>query len=83
MSKTKNRIHEELTKSDIKDEVIRVIDSDELKDKIAKLIAKELKKNPEIENQIVDITKNVITQLYKTLWVKRSFWQSQLSNKAG
>lgn len=82
MNDIKILIQENLSKLDVKNEVIRVIDSKELKDKIAKLIAQELKKNPEIQNQVVDITKNVIIQLYKTLWVKRSFWVSQLKNKS-
>jgi ATP-dependent Lon protease len=82
MCDIKKIINEELTKSDVKAEVVRVIDSNELKDKISKLIAQELKKSPELQNQVVGITKNVITQLYKTLWTKRSFWQSQLSNKS-
>lgn len=82
MDNMKKRIHEELTKSDVKDEVIRVINSRDLKNKIGELVGQELNKNPELQNQVVDITKNVITQLYKALWVKRSFWQSQLSNKA-
>lgn len=82
MSKNIKKINEELTKSDVKDEVIRTIDSNQLKDKITKLISKELKDNPDLEKRVVDITKNVITQLYKTLWMKRNFWQSTLSNKS-
>ena len=79
---TKKMVLEEIKKSDIKKEVIRVLDSNLLKDKISDLIKKELKSNPELQNQVVDITKNVLIQLYKTLWVKRSFWTSQLSNKS-
>ena len=33
------------------------------------------------EDKVVDITKNVLTQLYKALWVKRSVWKNMLSNK--
>jgi hypothetical protein len=36
----------------------------------------------ELEDKIVDITKNVITQLYKTLWTKRGFWRNDLKNKS-
>lgn len=72
----------ELTKSDIKDEVIKVLDSNEFKRKITDLVANELKSHPELQKQVVEITRNVLTQLYKTLWVKRSFWQSQLKNKS-
>ena len=30
----------------------------------------------------LDITSNVLTQLYKTLWIKRAVWKNNLSNKS-
>ena len=36
----------------------------------------------ELEDMVVDITKNVLTQLYKTLWIKRNFWKTTLTNKS-
>jgi len=82
MSDTKNQIKNKLDRDEIKSEVIRVIDSKELQNKIAKLVAQELKKSPELEDKVLEITKNVLIQLYKTLWTKRDFWKSQLSNKS-
>jgi len=35
-----------------------------------------------LEDKVVDITRNVLTQLYKQLWVKRAFWRNGLSNKS-
>jgi hypothetical protein len=39
------------------------------------------KNNKELEDKVVEITKNVLTQLYKTLWTKRGLWQNNLTNK--
>ena len=57
------------------------MDSSEFKDKIEKIVKDKLKNNKELDDKVVDITKNVLTQLYKTLWTKRNFWKSSLSNK--
>lgn len=78
----KKRLHEELTKSDIKDEINTFMQSKILTDKIGNIIKDKIKKDPDLEKFMVDISKNVITQLYKTLWTRRSFWQSNLGNKA-
>lgn len=67
----KQRLHEELTKTD-KAEVEKIID---------KAIKDAIKNDKTFEDEVVNITKNVLTQLYKTLWVKRSFWKSTLKNK--
>jgi hypothetical protein len=78
----KTKLHEELTKGDIKDEVTKQLDSKTLENKVLQIVKASLKNNPEIEKQTVEIAKNVITQLYKSLWMRRSFWQTGLSNKA-
>ena len=77
----KKRINEELSKSDVKDEVTNMLQSDALKDKIVTILKDKIKNDPELERFMVDISKNVLSQLYKTLWTKRSFWQSTLKNK--
>jgi len=77
----RKRLNEELTKSDVKDEVNNMLQSDALKDKVAKILKDKIKNDPELEKFMVDITKNVLSQLYKTLWTKRGFWQSTLKNK--
>ena len=69
-------------KSKIKKEVINHLSSNEFKDKVEKIIKDRIKNEKELEDKIVEITRNVLTQLYKTLWTKKSFWQSQLKNKS-
>jgi hypothetical protein len=78
----KKRLNEELTKDDISKEVSKVIDSKELADKVSKLVDDKVKGDKALEDKVVEITKNVLTQLYKTLWTKRGFWQSTLKNSA-
>ena len=76
------KINEELSKSDV-DKAIRVyMDSDTFKNKIEKIVKDRLKNEQELETKVVEITKNVISQLYKTLWNKRAFWRSSISNNA-
>jgi hypothetical protein len=72
-------------KSEIKDivnkEIEKSLSSRDLEDVVEKIVKATLKNNRELEDKMVDITKNVLTQLYKTLWVKRSFWKSSLKNQ--
>jgi uncharacterized protein (DUF169 family) len=75
-------ILEELSQSDKVEAKKYVLTSKELEDKIAKIVAMKLKNNRDMDDQVVLITKNVLTQLFKALWVKRSFWKSGLSNKS-
>ena len=81
----RQRLNEELSSKD-KSEVKKIqksyISSDEFKSKIEKIVKDRVKNEKGIQDKIVDITENVITQLYKTLWSKRSMWQGQLKNKA-
>ena len=77
----KKRLTEEFTKTDAKTEIKKYIDSSEFKGKIEKIIMDRIKNEKELEDKVVDITKNVLTQLYKALWVKRSVWKNMLSNK--
>ncbi len=76
------KINEELTTADIKREVKTYMDTAEFKSKIEKIVKDRIKNDKELDDKVVEITKNVLTQLYKTLWVKRGFWKTQLSNKA-
>lgn len=80
-SSIKQKLIEELNKSDISKEVKIYMDSAEFKSKIEKIVKDKLKDSKELEDKVVDITKNVLTQLYKTLWTKRGFWQNNLTNK--
>lgn len=78
----KQFIKESLTKSDVSKEISTYMNSKELKDKIEKIVQDRLKNNKELEDKVVEITSNVITQLFKTLWVKRGVWRNGLSNKS-
>ena len=78
----KHKLTEELNKADISKEVKLYIDSKTFKDKVEKIVKDRLKDNKELEDKVVEITKNVLTQLYKTLWVKRGVWRNNLTNKS-
>lgn len=76
-----NSINENLTKSDITKEIKVYMDSKTFNDKVSKIVKDRLKDEKELEDKIVEITRNVISQLYKTLWTKRATWMNNLSNK--
>ena len=78
----KNKLNEELTKSDVSKEVKIYMSTVDFNSKIEKIVKDKLKDNKEIEDKVVEITKNVLTQLYKTLWLKKSVWISNLKNQA-
>ena len=59
-----------------------VLDSKDFETKVGKIVKEKIKKDKELKDMVVDITKNVLTQLYKTLWIKRNFWKTTLSNKS-
>ena len=82
MNKNKQLIKEELKKSDVTKELKNYIDSKTFENKIEKIIKDRFKNDKDLEDKIVDITKNVLTQLYKTLWVKRTTWVNNLTNKS-
>lgn len=78
----KNKLTEELTKADVSKEVKIYMDSAAFNAKVEKIVKDRLKDNKELEDKVVEITRNVISQLYKTLWTKRGFWQNNLINKS-
>lgn len=78
----KNRINEDLTKSDVSKEVKAYISSQEFKSKIEKIVKDRIKDDKALEDKVVEISKNVLTQLYKTLWLRRNTWINNLTNKS-
>jgi uncharacterized protein (DUF608 family) len=78
----KKAIKEELNKSDVSKEIKIYMGSNEFNKKIEKIVKDRIKNEKELEDKIVDITSNVLTQLYKTLWIKRAVWKNNLSNKS-
>jgi hypothetical protein len=81
MSENPKQIAEELERADISKEIKVYMKSDDFKQKIEKIIKDRLKNEKELEDKVVEITRNVLTQLYKTLWVKRGVWRNNLTNK--
>ena len=78
----RERLNEEFGKKDVTKEITAFIDSSTFKSKVEKIVKDKLKDDKELEDKIVEITKNVLTQLYKTLWTKRGFWRNDLKNKS-
>jgi len=78
----KQKLTEELTKADVSKEVKIYMGSKEFNAKVEKIVKDRIKDSKELEDKVVDITKNVITQLYKALWLKRGVWQNNLTNKS-
>lgn len=70
-----------LTKDDIKKEMKIFLSTNDFENKVSKIVKKKLEDSKELEDKVVEITKNVLTQLYKTLWVKRATWRNNISNK--
>jgi hypothetical protein len=68
-----------MVKKEIKD-FLDLNRSSDLEKKVGDIIKKKFKSDKEVEKYIVDITKNVLVQLYKSLWTKRNFWSGDLKN---
>jgi len=77
----KTIIRENLTKSDVSKEIKIYMDTNDFKTKIEKIVKDRLKNEKEIEDKVLEITRNVLSQLFKTLWTKRATWQNNLTNK--
>lgn len=77
----KKPVNENITKSDVNKEIKIYMDSKTFNDKVSKIVKDRIKDEKELEDKVVEITKNVITQLYKTLWTKRAAWINNLTNK--
>lgn len=71
-----------LTDKQLEAALEKMLKSDKLTKQIKKVVDEETKSDREMEKMIVDITKNVLVQLYKTMWTKKSFWTSSLKNKS-
>jgi hypothetical protein len=66
---------EKIAKKEIKD----FMDSTQATKIVVKMIQDELgTKN--IDDKIVDLSTKVVVELFKTLWQRKSFWESSLKN---
>jgi hypothetical protein len=66
---------EKIAKKEIKD----FLDSTQAHNIVIKVIQKELGTR-KIDDKIVDLSTKVVVELFKTLWQKKSFWESSLKN---
>lgn len=70
-------------KSMVKKEIKDFLDlnrSGDLEKKVKDIIIKNFKNDKGTEKYLVDLVKNVLVQLYKSLWTKRNFWTNDLKN---
>jgi len=78
----KQRLNEDMTQSEVKAEVKKYMDTSEFKSKIEKIVKDRIKNEKGLEDKVIEISKNVLSQLFKQLWIKRASYINGLSNKA-
>lgn len=66
---------ERITKKEIKD----FMDSTQATKIVVKMIQDELG-TKKIDDKIIDLSTKVVVELFKTLWQRKSFWESALKN---
>lgn len=71
-------LNEQITEKDLEKKLKEYTNSQKFTKKIEDTIDKKIKSDKELEKMVIDITKDALTQLYKTLWTKRQFWKSQI-----
>ena len=76
-----------LTNSDVKSivkreirEFLNMTQTGDLEKKIKEMVKEAIKSDKDLEKNMVEISKNVLVQLYKNLWTRRSFWTNDLKN---
>ncbi len=71
-------------KSEIKDifksEFEKKIKSSDFKDAVEKIVIKQLGSDKKTKKEVAAITQKVLVKLFKTFWVRRSFWSNNLEN---
>jgi hypothetical protein len=63
----------------IKKELKDFLDSTQAHKTVIKLIQDELG-TKKVDEKIVDLSTKVVVELFKTLWQRKSFWESSLKN---
>lgn len=66
---------ERITRKEIKD----FMDSTQAQNIVVKIIQKELG-TKKIDDKIVDLSTKVVVELFKTLWQRKSFWETSIKN---
>ena len=64
---------EKIARKEIKD----FMDSTQAQNLVVKIIQKELG-TKKIDDKIVDLSTKVVVELFKTLWQRKSFWETSL-----
>jgi hypothetical protein len=79
-------IKEELSASDkkeitkiFKDEFEKKIKQKDLSDKVKDIVIKNLGSDRDTKKEVANISQKVIENLYKLLWMRRSFWSDKLN----
>lgn len=62
-----------------KKEINSFLESTNAEKIVIKIIQKELG-TKKIDDKIVDLSTKVVVELFKTLWQRKSFWESPLKN---
>lgn len=75
LTKTDELEIERLVKRTVKDTIQK-----ELEKKVESLVKDQLKTNVS-EKLIIQVVKNAMSSLYKTLWIRRATWLSGVENK--
>ena len=68
-----------IVKKEIKD-FLNLTNANDLEKKVEKMVLDTIKNDKNLDKHFVDISKNVLIQLYKNLWTRRSFWSNDLKN---
>jgi hypothetical protein len=68
-----------IVKKEIKD-FLNLTNAGDLEKKVEKMVLDIIKNDKNLDKHFVDISKNVLIQLYKNLWTRRSFWSNDLKN---
>jgi hypothetical protein len=81
LTKTDKKEIERIAKKEIKD----FLKSASFEKDVVDVVEKELKKkNSNLSNthrsEVVDVSTKVLIELYKTFWLRRNFWDSQIKN---
>jgi hypothetical protein len=63
----------------VKKEVKDFLDTTQAHNTVIKMIQKELGTR-NIDEKIVDLSTKVVVELFKTLWQRKSFWESSLKS---
>jgi hypothetical protein len=63
----------------IKKQLKEFMDSTEANKIVVKMIQDELG-TKKIDDKIVDLASKVVVELFKTLWMRKSFWETPIKN---